>query len=367
MTPTHCIPYCLSEIVAVLSALPLPNPPFLAAFLVGLLTCQKARFAKIANAMPGEAKPTSQEMRLRRYLDLPNLNFAEAIAALLPLPAPWILAIDRTNWERGQTDVNLLTLAVLVGKTAVPLLWCDLAHPGNSDTEQRIALVQEFVALFGKARLRFITADREFVGEDWLAWLDQNDLRFVIRIRKEDLLTHPNGVCQKAFLYFAQRGDVCRNKKRPWHLWGTPVYVGGKYLPAPRTKDGKEDWLIVVSNRPARDLLALYRHRWGIETLFQALKGRGFDLEGCCTTRIERFVGLLTLGLVWCLRAGMFQEGVVSSKPLAHGRPAFSWFRRGLDYLHQLLAPLAGRPDRSGFDCAMLLLRQGHLPAKICL
>jgi len=85
MTPPHCIPYRLEAIEAALTALPLPNPPFLAAFLVGLLTCQKARFAKIANAMPGEARPRSQETRLRRYLDHPSLNRAAFARAMLLL------------------------------------------------------------------------------------------------------------------------------------------------------------------------------------------------------------------------------------------------------------------------------------------
>jgi hypothetical protein len=369
MTP----PYCIQQIEAALRPLPLPNPKFLAAFLVGLLTCQKARFAKIAHAMPGEAKPTSHEMRLRRYLDHPCLTrsaFARTLAALLPMSTPWVLAIDRTNWERGETDVNLLSLAVVVGKTAVPLLWCDLSHPGNSDTKERIALLREFLTLFGKHCIRLITADREFIGEDWLAWLHDQNLPFLIRIRKNDLLTHPDGTCQEASRYFALRADACRNKKQTWDLWGTPVHVGGKRLRARPTKDGKaptQDWLIVVSNRPSADLLALYRLRWGIETLFQAMKGRGFDLEGCCTPRIERFLGLLALGFVWSLRAGLYQQGVDPRRPLKHGRPARSWFRRGLDYLHRLLAPLAGCADPVAFERALLLLRQVPLPAKICV
>lgn len=143
--------------------------------------------------------------------------------------------------------------------------------------------------------------------------------------------------------------------------------MGGKRLPRERKKDGKEDWLIVVSSSSAHDLLALYRARWGIETLFQALKGRGFDLEGCCTTRIERFLGLLALGFVWSLRAGMYLEGIDPAHPLRHGRLAQSWFRRGMDFLHRLLVPLAGRADQQAFDRAILVLRQVYLPAKICL
>jgi hypothetical protein len=99
-------------------------------------------------------------------------------------------------------------------------------------------------------------------------------------------LRRGNGTSQEAFRYFVERADGCRNKKQQpegtWLLWQNPVFVGGKYLPPERIKDGKQNWLIVVINCPAPNLLTLYRCRWGIETLFQALKGRGFDLEGCC-------------------------------------------------------------------------------------
>ena len=112
----------------------------------------------------------------------------------------------------------------------------------------------------------------------------------------------------------------------------------------------------MVSNRTGWDLWKLYRHRWGIETLFQAFKGRGFDMERCCSPRLCRFVGLLALGFLWSLRAGRHLEEVAPRKPLKHGRPEESWFRRGVDYLHRLLAPLAGRADRRAFDQALALL-----------
>ncbi len=73
------LPYGIQEIQQQLNALPLPNPKFLADFLVALITCQKVALKKIANAMPGEAKPLSQEQRIRRYLDLPRLCFARAL------------------------------------------------------------------------------------------------------------------------------------------------------------------------------------------------------------------------------------------------------------------------------------------------
>ncbi len=350
------LPYRIQEIQEQLTMLPLPNAKFLADFLVALVTCQKVALKKIANAMPGEAKPQSQEHRIRRYLDLPRLPFSPAIADLLPRRAPWILAIDRTNWKRGTADINFLVLAVIVGNTAVPLLWRVLEHPGNSDTAERIALVEEFLIRFGKHSVHLITADREFIGEDWLAWLAEQQLPFCLRIRYTDLLTHADGTCAQAAAFF---GRACRCRKLPFVLWNQPVFAGGK-----RLADG--DWLIVVSNR-AGDLLEEYRHRWGIETLFQAMKRRGFDLEATCTTRTGALLGLLSLCYVWCLRAGLFLFASDPLPPLKHGRSAQSWFRRGLDYLHRRLAPLSGRPNRANFDRALLLLRPVPLPAKLCL
>jgi Transposase DDE domain len=213
MTPS----YCIQDIQDALQPLDLPNKEFLADFLVALITCQKARLTKIANAMPGEAKPESNLQRIRRFLDHPHVNLAPALVALLPKDPPWTIAIDRTNWKIGERDVNLLTLAVVVGKIAIPLLWQDLEHPGNSDTPQRIALMQEFLTLFGSQAVQLIIGDREFIGEDWLAWLDQQGLPFLVRLRKDDPLVHPNLGKGPAMQHFKR---ACRGKKRAW--WAAP-------------------------------------------------------------------------------------------------------------------------------------------------
>jgi len=80
----------------------------------------------------------------------------------------WILALDRTEWERGDTTVNLLVLAVVTQGCAVPLLWTVMPACGASDTAERKELLARFVVRFGKERARFLTADREFIGFDWM-------------------------------------------------------------------------------------------------------------------------------------------------------------------------------------------------------
>ena len=91
------------------------------------------------------------------------------------------------------------------------------------------------------------------------------------------------------------------------------------------------------------DLLADYRLRWGIESLFGALKSRGFNLESTHlrhSERLERLLALLALAFGWAHRTGVWvAEHVRAPRFIAkYGRRAKSLFRLGLDSLCQLIA-----------------------------
>ena len=134
-------------------------------------------------------------------------------------------------------------------------------------------------------------------------------------------------------------------------LWGRWVYGGGRHL------HGAE-YLIVISNARG-DLLADYRRCWKIETLLQAMKGRGFELESCPLEqerRLSGWFGFLALGLCWCLKMGRYLDEVEALPLKKHGRRAVSVFVRGLCSLQSLLCCLAGRADAEGFRCAIAQL-----------
>lgn len=234
----------------------------------------------------------------------------------------------------------------------MPLLWTPLGKQGASDTGERIALLQQFVRLFGVNYLRFVTADREFIGRDWVAWLLSEKVPFRIRIKAGEWLLAKDGREKRAGDWFASRACPCR--KRAMCLWGLSVFVGGK-----RLHRGRSEYLIVISNQ-AGDLLEDYRLRWKIETLFQAFKGRGFEMESCRLTETLRwsaFLGFLSLALAWCLRVGAFLEHLCATPVKKHGRLAVSVFRRGLNHLQELLAPLSGRACEAAFLQAVRQLR----------
>jgi hypothetical protein len=343
--------YSTESLAQSLHQLGLPFAEFFARALVALLTAKKISLHHIAHLMPGHQNMEANRQQLRRCLDHETLTQAvwtRAIAALLPR-AKWILAVDRTEWKRGTTTINLLVLAVVVHNCAVPLLWTVMPNCGASDTRERIALLTRFIELFGKERMRFLTAGYprnvggEFIGEKWISWLLEAQIPFRIRIKAGEYLTHWDGREQKAHDWFALRACPCKPKKM--ELWGLEVYVGGKYL-------YKDQYLVVISNQPG-NLLEDYRLRWKIETLFQALKGRGFDLESCRLSqekRLSGWFGFLALGLCWCLRVGQTLEEQEPLPLKKHGRRAVSIFQRGFRLLQSLLSCLAGKPNARQFQ-----------------
>lgn len=76
----------------------------------------------------------------------------------------------------------------------LPLYWELLDNKsGNSNTTNRIDLMQKCVDLVGISRIGIIIGDREFRGNKWLKWLKNNNIPFCMRIPKSHLVTLENG------------------------------------------------------------------------------------------------------------------------------------------------------------------------------
>lgn len=74
-------------------------------------------------------------------------------------------------------------LGVVYQSVAIPLPFMMLSKRGNSNCEERIALMERFIRLFGRESIDAIMADRVFVGKQWLDYLNCKHLRYYIRIR----------------------------------------------------------------------------------------------------------------------------------------------------------------------------------------
>lgn len=141
---------------------------FLATFTVALIQVKTVSLVQISSVMSGRAKPDSHYKRCQRFLrhfDLPFAELARLVIKLLGLSPPFVISIDRTNWYLGETPLNILMLSLVYEGIAFPLLWTVLEKKGCSDTRERIRLVENYVRLFGKDSISFVTADREFIWQ----------------------------------------------------------------------------------------------------------------------------------------------------------------------------------------------------------
>lgn len=313
---------------------------FLSQFLVALIRVRTVNFADIATAFCGETKPDSHYRRIQRFFkDFPlsRAQVAAAVVQWLPLGQRWLLCLDRTNWKLGALDINILVLAVAYKGVAIPLLWLLLDKRGNSNSLERIGLLKHFLIEFGHERIQCLTADREFIGTDWIKFLKRQRIRFRIRIKRNTLVSNPSGTSDMAAFRFFQNGRMgeVRLLPRLRRVWGMTVFVVGLRL--------KNDYLILITAEAPETALDDYAQRWEMETLFGCLKSRGFNFEDTHLTKLERIsklLGLLTLALCWCLRMGEWLHEQKSIPLKKHGRRAKSLFRHGLDRLRNIVLNL---------------------------
>lgn len=195
-------------------------------------------------------------------------------------------------------------------------------------------MLEIFLALFGKKQIACLVADREFVGLQWLRWLRQEWINFHLRVHANYRVTHGRGHEVAAYqLFRATRVNTPLVIKQPRQMWGKEWYFSGRYL-------GRGEYLLLVSTTCAAEAVAQYARRWGIETLFAALKTRGFCLEVPHLRdpqRLDRLVALLALAFCCCHKLGEWLHQQKALPLKKHGRKPKSLFRRGFDYLRRLI------------------------------
>ena len=125
-------------------------------------------------------------------------QMGELMLGLAAKPAQaWVLAMDRTNWKLGKTHINILVVSVMVGKVGLPIVWRVLAKYikcGNSRTNHRIKLLKQVLCILPAKDIRVLTMDREFIGEDWLGWLQEMKVPYIVRIKSNTRVGENNAL-----------------------------------------------------------------------------------------------------------------------------------------------------------------------------
>src|SRR5256886_15617772 len=231
--------------------------------------------------------------RLHYECTSPRLPAELPVVSFLPYTT-YTLSLDRTNWMLGCFPINFLVLSVVHQGIAFPIFWLFLPKQGNSNTQERMHLLNQFLEVFGAHKMDCLLSDREFIGEKWFAYLQQHRIRFRIRIKRDMKISQANGGFSPALNFFrslplATYCSLIGSRV----VFGHRLYVTGMRLPA-------GEYVIIASNDESDSILEDYKIRWKIEVLFQALKSRGFNVEATHLKdeeRLKTLFSVLTIAL----------------------------------------------------------------------
>ena len=223
---------------------------------------------------------------------------------------------------------------------AFPLMFKMLDKRGNSSCEERIELIRKYIDYFGLESIDCILADREFIGEKWIGFLNAQGIRYHIRIRNNFKVFLPatNKEVKVSWLFNSLKiNEVCHFHKIV-NLNGELVYLSATKTV---TREKGIELLILVSYNRPEESLEYYRIRWQIETLFKSLKTSGFNIEDTHVTILERLDRLLLLVMIaftWSYLIGDHLDTKYKKITIKiHGRRAISVIKYGLDYLSRFL------------------------------
>ena len=292
-----------------------------------------------STCMTNDTRKESEYRKAQRFFEkfaMPLQDIGAFVLSQFAKPKKgWTLAMDRTNWKFGKTHINILTVGVVIQGDAIPIAWVELPQKtkrGNSNTAQRIEVIESVLKLMPANSIYALTMDREFIGMSWLKWLDDKGVGFIVRIKKNHKV---NGLA-------AERFRQWRNWRSPElvDLWGLKFYFAAKAI-----NRGRDSHLYVVSNKfKAKDALKIYKQRWSIELLFSHLKKRGFNLEDTHMTeaaKIERLFGVVTLSFLTTYSWGLILSANTSLNATEKRK---SIFRLGLESLMELFDKTLSRP-----------------------
>ncbi len=310
----------------------LARQKFISEFTLGVIKSRNVQFKEVGLHFTTDAKVESNERRIQAFFQDFEFDYQQvALLLVMFLPKGKLsLSIDRTEWNFGSYQCNILMIVARYDNTGIPIFWDLLDNKsGNSNTQNRKELVGKVISLIGKDRIGIIVGDREFIGHEWLKYLKDNNIRFCMRMPKNHLITLVNTDIYSATELLSIRDERYYEGCMVDGIWCN--------LMLKRLPDG--DFLILAGNFPAKQLGGFYRRRWSIEVFFQSVKERGFNLENThlkSSDKIKKLLVFVSIAAGICKNVGKRYHGKVQKIRIKkHGYKSNSFFRKVLDILRE--------------------------------
>jgi len=256
---------------------------------LALIQCRSTNLNTLKDTLPRllddqVVKPGSHYKRLVRFFAHPKASFLvecilDICLHIIGAGRIRMLTLDRTNWQFGTKNINLLVLCYVYKDLSIPLRWCQLDKQGNSTQKERRALLDKAISM-ARVSSALLLADREFIGEEWFDYLVQARIHFIIRLPKKayhETVNQTGSYRHRMLLHRARskRGIAAS----PIKIKGHRLYYIILQSKDPQAQEPLLYFLTTQHKAMRRKQLEKYRRRWTIECLFRHLKTNGFQLE----------------------------------------------------------------------------------------
>ena len=223
----------------------------------------------------------------------------------------------------------------------IPLLWMLLPTAGNSNTAERTELLDRLRAAFPDLKIAALMGDREFIGDAWMAYLQRQNIAFILRLRENQHVLRA-GYVALPISVIAQHlkvGEKMIVKGNCQLGHASETLSASVRLVIMRLASG--ELLALACSGRARHALDRYRQRWTIETMFGNLKTKGFALEATHLTdpnKLCTLLALLAFAVALTVKTGVAKSRLHAIPIKKHGRRARSLFALGLNTLRKIFA-----------------------------
>lgn len=306
-------------------------------------------------AITGKTKtqPLSHYKRLIRIFDDYSfsslwLEVLQVAFRLLRLKSDYLL-LDGTSWQKGKRKIHYLTLCVVYQGVAIPIYWEDLQKKGVSNVKERKRIIRKAMKYYN-LKDKTLLADREYIGGDWFCFLKNNQINFVIRLRKKNYKQAVDATAGKS--YTALEKKASRSRKIGKAV-GKTIFLQGQAFTFVVVKNPKKEtdepliYLLSSLKQAPACIAVRYPIRWQIETCFKHLKSNGFDLEEinlANRSRCKLMMAVVVFAYTLSIHEGLKEYKKVPPKKYADGLETkpYSVFRSGLDKITAFCASLTG-------------------------
>ena len=243
-----------------------------------------------------------------------------------------ILTLDRTQWKNN----NVLVIAVVYKKRAIPIFWKILGKKGSSNLKEQKLVIQPVLHLFDNYEI-VILGDREFHGLELSYWLkikkSPHKIYFIFRHKQGTYFKkHNDDYHQKLSSLGVTPGtkifleNINFTKKKGFGNFNLAAYWKRKY----NQKLEKEPWFLLTNLDNFDEVVKIYRHRMGIEAMFKDCKTGGYNLEGtkASTHRLNNLILLIAIAYTMSALKGKLIKNLGFQKYISRLKEAKRQSRR---------------------------------------